>query len=76
MAAMSTARIASTVPSPAPAADRAGSGGRPAPDAPATVLSVRAWVTWVTVRCGNLDSTRAARPATMPLAVLVELIVP
>jgi hypothetical protein len=39
-----------------------------------TVLWVRARVTWATVRCGNLASSRAATPATIPLAVLVLLI--
>ena len=39
------------------------------------VLSISARVSWATVSWGNLDRTRAATPATMPLAALVELIV-
>ena len=78
-AARSMARAAFTVPYPAPASDRGGSGGSapgeplaPDPDE-LTVLPTRARVTWAGVRFGNLDRMRAARPATMPLAVLVEL---
>jgi len=41
----------------------------------ALVLSRFPHLTVAQVRCGNLDRTRAATPATMPLAVLVELIV-
>src|ERR1700720_1833282 len=73
------ARASGAVPVPAAAAGpRPGFrvSLRPPGRAPATVLSIRPWVTWARVRCENLESTRAARPATMPLAVLVELIVP
>src|SRR5438105_4815354 len=67
-----------TVPGPAPGVTVPG----PAPGVPArsvsapvaALLPVSARVTWGTVRCGNLDKMRAATPATMPLAVLVELI--
>ena len=66
------------MPYPAPGGEPAGTGGRLVRSAPGTlpVLSISARVTWATVRWGNLDRTRAATPATMPLAALVELIVP
>jgi hypothetical protein len=73
-AAIWIARAASTVPYPAPAGERAGSGGKPFPPVPVAVLSVRARATWAVVRCGYLDKIRAATPATMPLAALVLLV--
>jgi hypothetical protein len=78
-AATAMARAAFTVPYPPPAAERAGSGGRLAPLAVSVVpsgvvLAVSARVTCATVRLGNLARRRAARPATMPLAVPVVLI--
>ncbi len=63
-------------PLPCVAARTPPAAGTPpsAPSVAAAVLSVRARVTWATVRRGNFDTTRAATPATMPLAVLVLLI--
>ena len=69
------ARAASTVPYPAPDAERAGNGGKAVAPVTSAVLSVRACVTWAADRCGNLDMISAATPATMPLAALVLLIV-
>jgi hypothetical protein len=69
-AARLTARAASTVPWPVPGPAALSAAAVPPG---VTVLVVRARVTWATVRCGNLESRRAATPATMPLAALVLL---
>ena len=70
-AARLTAWAAFTVPWPVPGPSALSAVAAVPPGA--TVLLVRAWVTWATVRCGNRDSRRAATPATMPLAALVLL---
>jgi hypothetical protein len=69
-AARLTARAASTVPYPVPGPSALSAAAVPPG---VTVLLVRAWVTWATVRWGYRDSSRAATPATMPLAALVLL---